>query len=56
MRKHCSKAIDVELLLDSSEYVKTTAAFAMMSKCKAEMERQGDHYILKIKGAMCSCS
>jgi len=56
MRKHCSKEIDVELLLDSSEYVKTTAAFARMSKCRTAMEKYEDYYIVRIKGEMCSCA
>lgn len=56
MRSHCSKDIDVDLLLDTSEYAKTAAAFARMSKCEAKMEKAGDHYVLRIKGARCSCA
>lgn len=56
MRNHCSEDIDVELLLDSSEYAKTVAAFARMSKCQTKMEKAEGHYVLSIKGARCSCA
>jgi len=56
MRNHCSKEIDVDLLLDTSEYAKTAAAFARMSKCQTSMEKADNHYVLRIKGARCSCA
>ena len=56
MRNHCSKDIDVDLLLDSSESARTAAAFAKMSKCKTRLEKSDDHYVLRIKGARCSCA
>jgi len=56
MRSHCSQDIDVELLLDTSQHARTAAAFAKMSKCNAVMEKADGYYILKIKGARCSCA
>lgn len=56
MRSHCSKKIDVELLLDSTEQARTAAAYARMSKCRARMKRTREHFVLSIKGAMCSCA
>lgn len=56
MRDNCRRDIDVELLLDSSEYARTVSSFARMSKCQASIEKADGYYILRINGQMCSCA
>jgi TusA-related sulfurtransferase len=56
LRNNCRQPIELELLVDSSEYTRTITAFARMSKCKTEIENKGEYFTVKIKGDMCSCA
>lgn len=55
-RQNCRQKIDISILVDSSECAKTASAFAQMSKCKTEIEKAEGHFIIKVKGDMCSCN
>lgn len=56
MRKLCKQPVDIELLVDSSEYSKTISTFARMSKCKTKIDRADGYYIIRISGDSCTCN
>ena len=56
LRENCRKEINFDILVDTSECTKFVNAFAKMSKCDAKVSREGDCYIVSVRGGTCTCA